>query len=118
LARFTLEYSLGDVWPRTVLDPVTRQLVACSAFAAQGTLEQLKVHAGYALELGATPQQLMEVVHLTTVTAGSPRALNAAQALKEIFQQRGVPLPVESGNGTSQPRRRGSRPKEEQQRRR
>lgn len=45
-------YALGDVWGRTGLDPRTRQLAAIAAFAAQGNLPQLKVHAGYALRLG------------------------------------------------------------------
>ncbi|MBC7927051.1 MAG: carboxymuconolactone decarboxylase family protein [Bryobacteraceae bacterium] len=94
LAQFTLEYSLGDVWSRGVFDPITRQLVACSAFAAQGTLEQFKIHAGYALQLGATPEQLLEVLHLMTVTSGFPRALNAAQTLKEVLQERGIALPL------------------------
>lgn len=88
LADATLEYSLGDVWSRKVLDPKTRQLVAISAFAAQGTLPQMKVHAGYALNLGVTRDELKEVIYLTTVHAGFPRALNAAAALKEVFDDR------------------------------
>ncbi len=88
LADATLEYSLGDVWSRKVLDPKTRQLAAISAFAAMGTLPQMKIHAGYALNLGVTRDELREVIYLTTVHAGFPRALNAAQALKEVFDER------------------------------
>jgi 4-carboxymuconolactone decarboxylase len=87
LADATLEYSLGDVWSRKVLDPKTRQLAAISAFAAMGTLPQMKIHAGYALNLGATRDELKEVIYLTTVHAGFPRALNAATALKEVFDE-------------------------------
>lgn len=88
LADATLEYSLGDVWSRKVLDPKTRQLAAISAFAAQGTLPQMKIHAGYALNLGVTRDELKEIIYLTTVHAGFPRALNAATALKEVFDER------------------------------
>jgi len=87
LADATLEYSLADVWGRKVLDPKTRQLVAVSAFAAQGTLPQMKIHAGYALNLGVTRDELKEVIYLTTVHSGFPRALNAATALKEVFDE-------------------------------
>ncbi len=87
LADATLEYSLGDVWSRKVLDPKTRQLAAISAFAAQGTLPQMKIHAGYALNLGVTRDELKEIIYLTTVHAGFPRALNAATALKEVFDE-------------------------------
>jgi 4-carboxymuconolactone decarboxylase len=87
LADATLEYSLGDVWSRRVLDPKTRQLATVSAFVALGTLPQMKIHARYSLNLGATRDELKEVIYLTTVHAGFPRALNAAEALREVFDE-------------------------------
>ncbi len=42
----------------------------------------MKIHAGYALRLGVSREELKEVVYLTTVTAGFPRAIDAAQALR------------------------------------
>lgn len=85
LADAITDYSLGDVWSRKGLDDRTRQLAAVAAFAAQGNLPQLKVHAGYALKLGVTQNELKEIVYLTTVTAGFPRSIDAAQALREVF---------------------------------
>lgn len=87
LADATLEYALGDVWGRKVLDPKTRQIATIAAFAAQGTLPQMKIHARYALNLGVTHDELKEVIYLTTVHAGFPRALNAAEALQEVFDE-------------------------------
>ena len=87
LADSTLEYALGDVWGRQVLDRKTRQLVAVSAMAAQGTLPQMKIHASYALNYGVTRDELREVIYMTTVHAGFPRALNAANALQEVFDE-------------------------------
>ena len=87
LADSTLEYALGEVWARQVLDPKTRQLVAVSAMAAQGTLPQMKIHAGYALNYGVTRDELREVIYMMTVTSGFPRALNAANALQEVFDE-------------------------------
>ena len=94
LAALTRDYALGDVWGRTVFDPKTRQLVSLAGFAAEGHLAHFKVHATYALDMGATPAELMEVVYITTVTSGFPRALTAAAALKELFQEKGIALPV------------------------
>ncbi|HEV2611882.1 MAG TPA: carboxymuconolactone decarboxylase family protein [Noviherbaspirillum sp.] len=88
LADGIVDYSLGDVWSRGVLDDRTRQLAAVAAFAAQGNATVLKIHAGYALKLGATEEELKEIVYLTTVTAGFPRAIDAAQALREVFAAR------------------------------
>lgn len=84
LAEGVTSYALGDVWSRTGLDDRTRQLAAVAAFAAQGNLPYLKIHAGYAMRLGVSRDELKEVIYLTTVTAGFPRAIDAAQALREV----------------------------------
>jgi len=96
LADMTLTYSLGDIWAREVLDNKTRQLISLAGFAAQGTMPQFKVHAQYALNYGATPEELMEVIYITTVTSGFPRALIAAGTLKELFQENNIKFPVTS----------------------
>ncbi len=88
LAEATEAYALGDVWSRPVLDARTRQLAAVAAFAALGEPSLLKVHAGYALNLGVRDEELKEIVYLTTVTAGFPKAIAASQALSELFAER------------------------------
>lgn len=85
LASATTDYALGDVWGRSELDARTRQLATVAVFAAQGNLPQMKIHAGYALRAGVLPAELKEMIYLTTVTAGFPRALDAAQALREVL---------------------------------
>jgi 4-carboxymuconolactone decarboxylase len=85
LADAVIDYSLGEVWSRQGLDDRTRQLATVAAFAAQGNLPQLRIHAGYALRLGVTQDELKEIIYLTTVTAGFPRSIDAAQALREVF---------------------------------
>lgn len=82
-------YALGDVWTRPVLDPRTRQLAAVAAFAALGHRPFMKIHAGYALNAGVSEDELKEIVYLTTVHAGFPRAIEAAQTLSELFTERG-----------------------------
>nr|WP_231712614.1 carboxymuconolactone decarboxylase family protein [Vineibacter terrae] len=79
---------MGDVWARPGLDPRTRQLATVAAFTALGNRAQMKIHAGYALNIGVTRDDLKEVVYLTTVHAGFPRAIDAAQALIELFGKR------------------------------
>nr|ACB13021.1 putative carboxymuconolactone decarboxylase [Hydrogenophaga sp. PL2G6] len=93
LAEGTASYALGDVWGRKVLDPKTRQLAAMAAFASLGLRGFFKTHAGYALNLGATPDELKEIVYLVTVPAGFPRAIEASQVLQELFHERGLGTP-------------------------
>jgi 4-carboxymuconolactone decarboxylase len=90
LADSTASYALGDVWGRQVLDPKTRQLAAMAAFASLGLRSFFKTHAAYALNLGATPEELKEIVYLVTVPAGFPRAIEASQTLQELFTERGL----------------------------
>lgn len=88
LADATRGYALGEVWSRPGLDSRTRQLAAVAVFAALGETAYMKIHAGYALNLGVSEDELKEIVYLTTVTAGFPRAIAASLALSELFAER------------------------------
>ena len=88
LADATEAYALGDVWSRPGLDNRTRQLAAVAAFAAIGQTAFMKVHAGYALNIGVSEDELKEVIYMVTVPAGFPRAIAASQALSELFAER------------------------------
>jgi 4-carboxymuconolactone decarboxylase len=92
LAEATEAYALGDVWSRPALDRRTRQLAAVAAFAAIGETVFMKVHAGYALNIGVSEDELKEVIYMVTVPAGFPKAIAASQALAELFaERRGAP---------------------------
>jgi 4-carboxymuconolactone decarboxylase len=88
LAEATEAYALGDVWSRPGLDSRTRQLAAVAAFASIGETGFMQIHAGYALNAGATEEELKEVVYMVTVPAGFPKAISASQALSELFAAR------------------------------
>ena len=88
LAEATENFALGEVWARPGLDSRTRQLATVSAFAALGHTAFMKIHAGYALNVGVSENELKEVIYLTTVHAGFPRAIAASQALSELFAER------------------------------
>lgn len=88
LAEATEAYALGDVWSRPGLDDRTRQLAAVATMAAMGETAVMRVHAAYALNIGVSEEELKEVIYLITVPAGFPRAIAAAQALTQLFQER------------------------------
>ncbi|RUU34955.1 carboxymuconolactone decarboxylase family protein [Mesorhizobium sp. M6A.T.Ce.TU.002.03.1.1] len=88
LAAATQGYALGDVWSRPGLDSRTRQLAAVAVFAAMGEAAFMKIHAGYALNIGVSEGELKEVIYMVTVPAGFPRAIAASQALSELFAER------------------------------
>lgn len=88
LADATEGYALGEVWSRPGLDNRTRQLAAVAVMAALGERDLMKVHAGYALNVGATDEELKEMVYLITVPAGFPKAIAASRTLAELFEER------------------------------
>ncbi len=88
LAEATQAYALGDVWTRPGLDDRTRQLAAVAAFAAMGERGLMKIHAGYALNVGVTEDELKEIVYMITVPAGFPKAILASQTMSELFEER------------------------------
>ena len=88
LADATEGYALGEVWSRPGLDARTRQLAAVAVFAAMGETGIMKVHAGYALNIGVPEAELKEIVYMITVPAGFPRAIAASQTLSELFAKR------------------------------
>ncbi|CAO3429118.1 carboxymuconolactone decarboxylase family protein [Azospirillum endophyticum] len=88
LADATEAYALGDVWARPGLDDRTRQLAAVAAFAATGQTALMKLHAGYALNIGVPGDELKEIVYMVTVVGGFPRAIEASQALSQLFAER------------------------------
>ncbi len=97
LADATQAYALGDVWTRPGLDDRTRQLAAVAAFAAMGERGLMKIHAGYALNVGVTEDELKEIVYMITVPAGFPKAILASQTMSELFEERRA-----AGSGTGQ----------------
>lgn len=88
LAAATRAYALGEAWSGTALGPRERQLAAVAAFAATGQQPFVRIHAGYALNVGVSEEELREVVMLTTVTAGFARAIETSQTLAALFAER------------------------------
>ncbi|MNH88277.1 Carboxymuconolactone decarboxylase family protein [compost metagenome] len=97
LAEATEAYALGDAWSRPGLDNRTRQLAAVAAFAAIGETAMMRVHAGCALNIGATEEELKELIYMVTVPAGFPKAIAASQAMSQLFKERSAVNEVENG---------------------
>lgn len=91
LGRFIIEFAFGDIYTRPVLDLKQRERITLSSLASIGGAEnQLRVHINGALNVGVTPKEIAEIFIHCVPYAGFPRALNAAAAAKEIFQERGL----------------------------
>jgi len=91
LGHHVAAFAFGDIYDRPGLDARSRQLVTIGILTALGGCEpQLKVHVGAALNVGLTPDEIVEAMLHAAVYAGFPRALNATFTAKEVFESRGV----------------------------
>jgi 4-carboxymuconolactone decarboxylase len=91
LGRWIVEFAYGDVVSRPELDLRTRELATVAALTALGNAApQLKAHIKGALNAGAKPQEVVEVVMQMAVYAGFPASLNGISAVREVFVERGL----------------------------
>ena len=94
LGEHIIAYAFGDIYARPGLTHQQRQLVTLGALAALGGAEpQLEVHVHASLNVGLTPDEIVEALLHSSVYCGFPRALNAMFAAKRVFDERGL-LPV------------------------
>ncbi|WP_022666072.1 carboxymuconolactone decarboxylase family protein [Desulfospira joergensenii] len=89
LARYTIEFPFGDVYDRPGLDLRAREIATLAALAALGNARpQLKVHIHGALNVGVSPEEIIEIMIQMAVYAGFPAAINGALAAGEVFGER------------------------------
>lgn len=108
LGSYAIEWAFGDVWSRAGLAPADRELVVLSQLATLNQPDQVRLHVGWALELGLTESEIAEVFVQLSGYAGFPRAITAMRAAQAVFAERGG-----SGAAASAP----AEPKDDAQRR-
>ncbi|GAA4410105.1 hypothetical protein GCM10023168_29460 [Fodinibacter luteus] len=101
LMRILRGFIFGDVFDTGVLADQTRELVTVTVLACLQTLPQLTAHTGAALNVGVEPVAIREAVYQLAPFIGFPRTLNAVATINQVFQARGIPLPLpEQGSVT------------------
>ena len=74
----------GDVWQRPGLDLKTRSLITVAMLTALGKQHELKGHLRGALNNGATPAEIQEVLLQAAVYCGVPTAVDAFRTAAEV----------------------------------
>jgi 4-carboxymuconolactone decarboxylase len=87
-------FIFGDVFHTGELDDQTRELITVTVLACQQTLPQLRSHTGAALNVGVKPVEIREAIYQLAPFLGFPRTLNAVATINEVFQARGIELPL------------------------
>jgi len=94
LGRFVVEFPYSEIYTREGVDLKTRELATVAALTAMGIAKlQLKSHINAALNVGNTPEEIIEIIMQMSVYAGFPAAINGVMIAKEIFKKRNL-LPL------------------------
>ena len=102
--RITTECLYGSIWNRPGLDIKHRVMVTLTAMAVRWVEPQVRSHIGNALNVGLTPEEIVEVLIMTAFYGGIPASYNALAVAKEVFEARGIDFtPVEMFDTSLEP---------------
>src|SRR3954464_325102 len=100
--RSWLEFTYGGLFTRKNLDDPPRLLVSIAQFLAMGEIEEFERQIPGALEAGATPREVLEIILQSTVYIGYVKASRGArivvsgmEGLGRIDEITGTQLPLE-----------------------
>ena len=94
LGHQAVAWAFGDIIHRPGLAPRDRELVTLGILTALGGCEpELEAHVKNALNVGLTPQEIVETLLHSAIYCGIPRAINATFLAKKVFAERQL-LPV------------------------
>ena len=97
-ATMTTDWALAGVMARPGLDLLARHYVVIAACVTLGhAAPQLRAHLEAALGLGATREQLVEVILQTLFYAGGAATANALRVAKEAFSAQAPPAAGHGG---------------------
>lgn len=101
LAKYIIEFSFGDIYSRPGTALQEKEIAVVAALTAMGNAApQLKVHINGALNVGVSPEELVEVILQMSSYSGFPSAINGINTLKEVLQEKKIdfePVPEKQG---------------------
>ncbi len=89
LARYIIEFTFGEIYPRPQLSLKHREIVSIAALTALGSaIPQLKMHVNGLLNVGGSRREVTETLLHLAFYVGFPAVLNAISAAREVFAER------------------------------
>ena len=91
LGRYILEFAFGDVYCRDGLSLQEREVITIACLLTAGGCEaQLEVHINGSLNVGISPEKIIEIFIQCVPYTGFPKVLNAVGAAKKVFAERDI----------------------------
>ena len=91
LGKFIVEFAFGDIYTTEGLTTEEREMITLSSLLTAGGCEpQLEVHINGALNVGISPEKVIETFLQCVPYTGFPKVLNAVFAAQKVFAERGL----------------------------
>ena len=81
------EFCWGAVWNRPGLDRKTRSLINLAMLTAMAKPAELAAHTRGAVNNGATPEEIQEVLLQAAVCCGMPAGLEAFRTVEKVLDE-------------------------------
>ena len=89
LARELSMFFTGKLYSRTVITQKQRELCALASLTVLNRRNELRAHVHAALNVGATRQEVAEVIFQQVTYGGMPVVVEAIEVLKQVLEERG-----------------------------
>ena len=90
LARHISMFFTGRLYAREVLPHKVRELCAVGALTVLNRTEELRLHIQAALNVGATKEEIAEVIFQMLTYGGVPTMVEGLKVAKDVFQSHGL----------------------------
>ncbi|WP_163853240.1 carboxymuconolactone decarboxylase family protein [Paenibacillus elgii] len=94
IGRYIIE-GYGQYFSNSILNHQQREMVTLATLISLGDCAaQLKWHINFSLNIGITPNQIIEIMTHCIPFSGFPRSLNAVNVAKQVFAEHGLVVEV------------------------
>ena len=91
VGKYIIEFAFGDVYTRPELSMQEREMITITSLLTTGDCEpQLEVHINGSLNVGLSPEKIIETFIQCIPYTGFPKVLNAIYTAKKIFAARHI----------------------------
>ena len=89
LARELSMFFTGKLYSREVISQKQRELCAVASLTVLNRRNEVRAHLHAALNVGATRQEVAEVIFQQVTYGGMPVVVEALEVLKQVLEERG-----------------------------
>ena len=96
-----LNFTFDEVYEHGSYDKKLRMMIILASMIAQNTRDRYKVFLAGALNIGITPEEIMEIVYQAIPYCGIARVFDIIYDTNEVLEANGVSLPLKGGKKIS-----------------